>query len=103
MSNEPKQAHASHSRRLVLRTALLGSAAMICAGATGNDARPASARRAKVAFDAAQLTLCMLVFEGFQLLDVFGPRRCSAILKGTVPSPSMAATALKRIRVRAGD
>ncbi|KUF23920.1 hypothetical protein [Xanthomonas phaseoli] len=103
MSNEPKQAHVSHSRRLALRTALLGSTARIRADAAGNDARPSSARRAKVAFDAAQLTLCMLVFEGFQLLDVFGPRRCSAILKETVPSPGMAATVLTRIRVRAGD
>ncbi|MBV6843983.1 DJ-1/PfpI family protein [Xanthomonas campestris pv. paulliniae] len=84
MSIEREQAHANHSRRLVLRTALLGSAAMICAGATANDARPASTRRDKVASDTAQLTLGMLVFEGFQLLDVFGPLDMFSNLEGKV-------------------
>ncbi|UXA70449.1 DJ-1/PfpI family protein [Xanthomonas prunicola] len=84
MSFETKQTNASHSRRMVLRTALLGGAAVISAGAMANDVRPASARRDKASGDAGQLTLGMVVFEGFQLLDVFGPLDMFGNLKGKV-------------------
>ena len=75
MSIEADQTHASRARRTLLRNALLTGAAMMAPGTAvmAKDLRPASGVRGDVSKGTAQLTLGMVVFDGFQLLDVFGP------------------------------
>lgn len=74
MSIEADQTHASRARRTLLRNALLTGAAMMAPGtaAIAKDLRPASAASGDLSKGTAQLTLGMVVFYGFQLLDVFG-------------------------------
>ncbi|WP_372392050.1 DJ-1/PfpI family protein [Xanthomonas sp. NCPPB 3582] len=84
MSTELEQTHADPTRRMVLRTALLSGAALISPGAVASDTRPASARRGQAGGNAPHLTLGMVVFEGFQLLDVFGPLDMFGNLEGKV-------------------
>lgn len=86
MSIEADQTHASRARRTLLRTALLTGAAMMAPGtaAMAKDLRPASAASGDLSKGTAQLTLGMVVFDGFQLLDVFGPLDMFGNLEGKV-------------------
>ncbi|MCC5068810.1 DJ-1/PfpI family protein [Xanthomonas campestris] len=86
MSIEADQTHASRARRTLLRNALLTGAAMMAPGtaAMAKDVRPASAASGDLSKGTAQLTLGMVVFDGFQLLDVFGPLDMFGNLDGKV-------------------
>ena len=86
MSIEADQTHASRARRTLLRNALLTGAAMMAPGtaAIAKDLRPASAASGDLSKGTAQLTLGMVVFYGFQLLDVFGPLDMFGNLDGKV-------------------
>lgn len=83
MSTELQHGHADRTRRMLLCNVLLTGAAMIAPGAVANDVQTAQ-RRAKTASDSVRLTLGMVVFDGFQLLDVFGPLDMFGNLQGKV-------------------
>ena len=63
------QTHAGRARRTLLRNVLLTGAAMMAPGtaAMAKDVRPASAASGDLSKGTAQLTLGMVVFDGFQL------------------------------------